>query len=61
MNKRGTGVLFCAIGAFLYASGYIAPGILNSSYHTPRLTTPVIISVIVGILYLIWAEKSKEK
>lgn len=75
MNKRGTGVVFCAIAAFLYISRYIAAAIFMSgvlswdaSLFAAGLeyvgTSPLIVSVvslIIGVIYLVWAEIEDKK
>jgi len=67
VNKRGTGVIFCCISAFLYASYYISAAIFGSnvSSWSPELYglmldsigngLPVFaaISLIIGVIYLI--------
>lgn len=74
MNKRGAGVAFCAIAAFLFSVRYIAAAIYLSgvtSWDMEFFNTIVgyvgsvllllsVISLIAGICYLILAEKSKE-
>lgn len=74
MNKRGTGVSFCAIGALLIVCRYIAAAIFGSNvsswdaglfnamleYVGTPLKTLGIVSIIIGLAYLIWAELSKE-
>jgi hypothetical protein len=74
MNKRGAGVAFCAIAAFLFSVRYIAAAIFGSGvnswssdlfnemlkYVGGAFLTFSILSLITGIFYLIWAEKSKE-
>ncbi len=73
MNKRGTGVLFCLIAAILFASRYIASAIFMSGvsswnselfhaglqYVGSSLNNFSIISLTVGIVYLLWAEISE--
>lgn len=75
MNKRGAGVIFCAIGAFLMASRYIAAAIFGSNvvswdaglfsamleYVGTPLGTLGVLSIIIGFAYLLWAEISREK
>ncbi|MEG0641829.1 MAG: hypothetical protein RR515_04455 [Clostridium sp.] len=70
MNKRYTGVGFCFIAAFLFASRYIGVAILGSgilmgeasfkatlnNVGTPLLFASII-SLALGICYLILAEK----
>jgi len=77
MNKRGAGVVFCLISAFLLASKkgihYISAAIIGSdnngtlgsetfrnllSNYTqePFSNTVIILPLVVGISYLIWAE-----
>lgn len=75
MNRRGTGAVFCLIAAILFACQYISAATFMSGITswdanlfkaglqcmgTP-LTTLSIISLIVGVGYLLWAEVSKEK
>jgi hypothetical protein len=75
MNKRGTGAVFCLIAAILFASRYITAAIFMSGvsswssglfgaglqYVGTPLNTFSIISLIVGIGYLLWAEISEMK
>lgn len=75
MNRRGTGAVFCFIGAFLLASRYIAAAILGSNgrgvndiiygnmleYIGTPLKTLGILSIIIGFSYLFWAEISDDK
>lgn len=70
MSRRGVGVSFVAIAAFLYASRYVAAAIFGSglktwnsdlfdgmlSYVGPELVTLSKIALVMGILYLIWGE-----
>jgi hypothetical protein len=70
MSKRGTGAVFFAIAAFLFAARYIAAAIFMSGlpshnaelfaaglqYVGGTLTTLSTISLVVGILYLVWGE-----
>ena len=75
MNKRGTGVIFCAIAAFLLAAKYISAAIFGSgvaswdadlysgmlNYVGDTLVVFSVLSLIAGIIYLVWAEVKKEK
>ncbi len=70
MDRRFTGIGFCGIAAFLYASKYIAAAIYGSSQTTwnselfqgllhyvgNSLNVLSIIALIVGIIYLVLAE-----
>jgi len=70
MGRRFVGAIFCLISAILFASRYIASALFLSSataYHKELFegvldnigTTLLwlsITSLIVGIVYLIWAE-----
>jgi hypothetical protein len=74
MNRRGTGVLFCGIAALLFAARYISAAIFGSgvSFWDARLFNHMldymgngliigsVISLLVGVAYLIWAEIKKE-
>lgn len=74
MNKRGTGTAFILIAALLFISRYIAAAIFGSgvaswnedlfSAMLGYVGTPLlilsIISLILGIGYLVWAEISKK-
>ncbi len=74
MNKRGTGLGFCAIAAFLFASRYIAAAIFGSGlqswsdslfasmmyYVGNRLTVLSVVALLVGIGYLLMAEIERE-
>jgi hypothetical protein len=73
INRRGAGVAFCFLSAFLFITRYISASIYGSSIALPgkiafmgmlrntgnTLITLSIISLIVGITYLILAEKEK--
>jgi len=73
MNKRGAGVSFCFIAAFLFSVRYISAAIFGSgisSWSSELFNnmlnyigdTPLILSVIslvTGIVYLVLAEKEK--
>lgn len=75
MNKRGAGVAFCAIAALLYIARYITAAIFGSGvsswdadlfnamlkYIGPGLLIMSIISLVVGVIYLILAAKAKEE
>ncbi len=70
MERRATGLGFCAIAAFLYAAKYIAAAIYGSgqttwsgelfhgllSYVGTGLTISSVLALIVGIVYLIASE-----
>ncbi|MCR8744228.1 hypothetical protein [Romboutsia lituseburensis] len=74
MNRRGTGAIFCLISAILYSTRYISAAIFGSnlsswdeqlffnmlSYVGGTLTTLSIISLVIGVGYLILAEKNNE-
>ena len=75
MNKRGTGTIFCLIGSLLFATRYITAAIFMSNtaswdatlfeaslkYQGNGLLVFSIISLIIGILYLVWAEIEEKK
>lgn len=75
MNKRGTGTIFCLIGSLLFAARYITTAIFMSNtttwdatlfeasleYQGNGLLIFSIISLIIGILYLVWAEIEEKK
>ncbi len=70
MNKRGTGISFIAIAALLFSSKYIAAAIFGSnvvswdeelfkamlSYIGNPLSTMSFWSLLIGIVYIGWAE-----
>ncbi|MBZ9623786.1 hypothetical protein LGL55_16305 [Clostridium tagluense] len=70
MSRRGAGVSFCFIAAFLFATRYICAAIFGSNvsswssglyssmlgYIGNGLNTFAVISLIVGIIYLIASE-----
>lgn len=70
MNKRGAGISFIAIAALLYSTKYISAAIFGStltdldgetyaalvSYISGPLTQLSFVSLVVGIIYLGWAE-----
>lgn len=71
MNKRGTGVAFCFMSAFLFSARYITAAIFGSNvscwnanlfndmleYTGSALVNLSVISLIVGIIYLVSAEQ----
>ena len=75
MNKRGTGVIFCLISSLLFIARYIAASIFGSSlsswssklfnamleYVGPELHYASLVSLIVGIIYLVWAELEERR
>lgn len=75
MNKRGTGAVFCLIAALLYAARYLTAAIfmgnvsswsqdlfrLGFEYQGSGLLVASIISLIVGLGYLIWGEIEERK
>lgn len=70
MSRRGTGLGFISIAAFLYSTRFIAAAIFGSGvqswdtdlfsamlgYVDQGLSTVSVISLIAGIAYLVWAE-----
>ena len=70
MSRRAAGISLIALSALLYASRYLAAAIFGSSITTwnaglfngmlqyvgPGLVRWSIVSLVVGILYLVWAE-----
>lgn len=70
MSKRGTGAIFCLIAAVLFAARYITAACFLSNmqswdaelfaagleYQGNRLLILSVISLIVGVIYLIRAE-----
>lgn len=70
MNKRGAGVIFIAIAAFLFASKYISAALFGSgvlswdksrfhamlSYVGEPLSIFSIIALIIGVAYIGWGE-----
>jgi len=74
MSRRGTGAIFCLIASLLFISRYISTAIYSSgvsswsadlfqdilSYIGNGLTICSLISLLVGIIYLVWAELKKE-
>lgn len=75
MGKRGVGAIFCLIAAILFSARYIAAAIFMSGvsswdkalftvgleYVGSPLVTLSIVSFIIGIGYLVWAEVSEKK
>lgn len=75
MNKRGVGVIFCLISSILFSTRYIAAAIFMSGVLSwdkglfdaglEYVGTPLlflsILSLIVGIIYLVWEENLHEK
>lgn len=74
MNKRGIGGIFCLIATILYATRYITTAIYMSqttywdaesfangmAYVGNELLYLSIISLIIGVVYLILGESDKE-
>jgi len=74
MNRRGVGALFCLISALLFITRYVCAAIFASGvtswdetmfsnmlqYVGQTLPVLSIISLIIGVLYLISAEAKKE-
>lgn len=70
MNKRGTGVAFIAIAAFLFSAKYISAAIFGSglasyneelfnamlSYIGNPLSICSIIALLLGLAYIAWGE-----
>lgn len=70
MNKRGTGVAFIAIAAFLFSAKYISAAIFSTGIasHSQELFAAMleyignplsvfsIIAFLVGLAYIIWGE-----
>ncbi|MGE7024344.1 hypothetical protein [Solibacillus cecembensis] len=70
MNKRGAGVIFIAIAAFLFASKYMSAAIFGSgvlswdeplfsamlSYVGEPLSICSMIALILGVAYICWGE-----
>ena len=75
MNKRGTGAIFCLMGSLLFAARYITAAIFMSNtsswdsmlfaagleYQGDGLLIFSVISVIIGAVYLVWAEIEERK
>lgn len=75
MNKRGTGTIFCLIAAILFSTRYITAAIYMSGasswdanlfssgleYVGSPLFYLSIISLMIGVGYLIWGELEDKK
>ena len=75
MNRRGTGAIFCLIGSLLFAARYITAAIFMSNvsswdsllfaagleYQGDGLLIFSVISLIIGAVYLVWAELEERK
>ncbi len=75
MGKRGVGAIFCLIAAILFSTRYLAAAVFMSGvsswdgalyavgleYVGSPLITLSIVSLIIGIGYLVWAEVSEKK
>ena len=75
MNRRAAGVCFCAIAAVLFATRYITAAIFGSGvvswdaglframleYVGTPLLTLSILSLVVGIAYLVFSEFKRDK
>ena len=75
MSKRGAGVVFCLISAILFSARYLSAAIFMSNVNSwdsdlfqgaldcvgsPLLVFSVI-SLLVGIVYLLWEDFPKKK
>lgn len=74
MSRRMAGIILLAISAFLYATRFITAAIWGSGFQTwntknfaallgyvdQGLTSWSIAALVVGLVYLAWAELSKE-
>lgn len=75
IDKRGTGVIFCFIASLLFAARYITAAIFMSGvsswdsmlftagleYQGYGLLVFSVISLIIGMIYLVWAEIEERK
>lgn len=75
MNKRGTGALFCLIGAMLISARYITAAVYLSGsvswdaelfhsalvYEGNTLFVLSVISFVIGVVYLIVSEIEEHK
>ena len=75
MNRRGVGAIFCLISAILFSARYMTAAMFMSGvvswdeslfaggleYVGSPLLVLSIISLIVGIVYLLWEEFAKKK
>ena len=75
MSKRGTGVAFIAIAAFLFSAKYISAAIFGSgvlswdkelfnailSYVGSPLSVGSIFALIIGVAYITWGEYEEFK
>lgn len=75
MGKRGVGAIFCLIAAVLFSTRYVAAAVFMSGvsswngmlfaaglkYVGSPLITLSIVSFIIGVGYLVWAEVSEKK
>lgn len=75
MGKRGTGIAFIAISAFLISTKYVSAAIFGSgvsswsqdlfdgmlSYVGNTLNIFSVLSLLVGILYIVWGEYEELK
>ncbi len=75
MSRRGVGVTFISIAAFLYGMRYLSAAIFGSGvkswdknlfnsmldYVGPNLTIWAIVALVVGIIYLIWGEMNSRR
>ncbi|MFW6029883.1 MAG: hypothetical protein ACOCRO_06470 [Halanaerobiales bacterium] len=70
MNKKGAGVMLCLISSLLFISRYVSAAIFGSGISTwssdlynamvkyvgPDLLYASSVALIIGIIYLLWAE-----
>lgn len=72
MNKRGTGVAFIAIAAFLFSANYISAAIFGSGLKAIDWSVALLlvgetlnvfssIALIIGIAYIAWGEYEEFK
>lgn len=71
MNRRGAGAIFCLISSILFSTRYISAAIFGSnvsswgaeffshmlSYVGNTLTILSVVSLVIGIIYLLLAEE----
>jgi hypothetical protein len=75
MSRRGVGVVFIAIAAFFFGIRFLAAAIFGSNVSTwngelfqallqyvdQGLTPVSVVSLFLGVVYLVWAELSELK
>jgi hypothetical protein len=68
ISRRGTGVAFCGIAAFLMGMTYVGAAIFGTGemryWPDEIFNIPIVVSwglLVLGLVYLVWGELKNEK